>query len=62
MATITVTAAIGSRRQSGERDVRVGDSVADVSISFDNTKIKLKSELLDACKSLIDRLGSDQLK
>jgi hypothetical protein len=61
MATVSTTCSVGSKRLSGQRDVRVGDSVADVTISFDNTKIKLKSDLLDACKALVEGLG-DQLK
>ena len=58
MATITVTAALGSQRQSGERDVRVGHTTQDVSIAYDDTKIKLKSDLLSVCKSLIDQLST----
>ncbi len=63
MATITGTVALGSVHSDGRRNVRINDAAtADVTLSFDNTKVKTKGDLMMACRTLIDHFGSDQLK
>lgn len=62
MATITTSAALGSKHTAG-RNVRVNDSgaVADVTVSFDSTKVKTKGDLLEACRAIIQSIGADLL-
>lgn len=62
MASVTATAQMGSVKTSGGKQVSLNTGTADVTVTFDNTKIKLKSELLAACRAIADHFGSDQLK
>lgn len=61
MATVTVTVTVGSKQLSGRRSMQADGPTADVTITFDDTKIKTKSDLIEACKVAAGRLGSDKL-
>jgi hypothetical protein len=62
MATISASATIGSKLSHGAQQFVPNGSTADVTLSFDDTKIVTKGQLLDACKTLIEHMSSGKLK
>jgi len=62
MATQTATVQLGSKLQSGARNVQINSGSAHVTLSFDDTQVKTKGDLRDACNAMIEHLSSGNLK
>ena len=58
MTTKTGTANIGAKRLSGEQETQANPSVgsAHVTVSFDDTVVLTRSQLMAACKAIADSL------
>jgi hypothetical protein len=62
MATQTATVQLGSKLQSGAHNVVINSGTAHVTLSFDDTVIKTKGDLRDACNAMIEHISSGLLK
>lgn len=61
MTTKTGTSNVGQRRQTGEHETAFNPvGTAAVTVSFDDTLITTRSQLMAACKAIADQLLSKQ--